>query len=149
MWSTRGGADQIVGRLYDRFHDEFALNAVAVDLPHDPKRLTGGAHTELLLVQNAAVIKSAGFDLGDEGDAPQLCVTLNIPTRDGNGVQLKLGRMPTLMGLEVIEEPANPNWSEGNQFIYWRTSRGRGSAWSTGLAIGPTRSFGSSTGGAW
>src|SRR5207248_8496941 len=30
----------------------------------------------------------------------------------------KVGRIPTLLGLEVIETYANPNWSEGNQFIY-------------------------------
>src|SRR5437870_13875149 len=29
-----------------------------------------------------------------------------------------LFRSPTLLGLEVIETYANPNWSEGNQFIY-------------------------------
>ena len=50
--------------------------------------------------------------------SPQLFVTLNVPTADGNGVQVKLGRVPTLMGLEVIETLSNPNWSEGNQFIY-------------------------------
>src|SRR5256885_8049229 len=44
--------------------------------------------------------------------------TLNVPTASGNGLQFKLGRIPTLLGLEVIETYANPNWSEGNQFIY-------------------------------
>jgi hypothetical protein len=33
-------------------------------------------------------------------------------------VQLKIGRVPSLMGLEVIETVANANWSVGSQFMY-------------------------------
>jgi hypothetical protein len=76
--------------------------------------------------QDASLIKSGGFDLGAQGDIPHLYVTLNIPTANGNGVQLKAGRIPTLMGLEVIETVANPNWSEGNQFIYVENFTGTG-----------------------
>ena len=119
-YTSRGDADAIVGRLYDRFHDEFVLNALTVilDAPFNPATLSAGAHAEVVYGQNASVIKSAGFDLGEQGDAPHLFVTLNVPTADGHGVQFKLGRVPTLMGLEVIETPSNPNWSEGSQFIY-------------------------------
>jgi Putative beta-barrel porin-2, OmpL-like. bbp2 len=119
-YTSRGDADAIVGRLYDRFHDEFVLNALTLtlDMPHDAATLSAGAHAEVVYGQNASVIKSAGFDLGEQADAPQLFVTPNVPTADGHGVQIKLGRVPTLMGLEVIETPSNPNWSEGNQFIY-------------------------------
>jgi hypothetical protein len=119
-WTTGSDGDAVVGRLYDRFHDEFTLNALALalDLPHDPATLSAGFHAEAILGQNASVIRSAGFDLGAQGDLPQLFITLNLPTADGHGVQLKLGRVPTLLGLEVIEDVNNPNWSEGNQFIY-------------------------------
>jgi hypothetical protein len=119
-YTTRGDQDLVVGRLYDRFHDEVMLNALAVtfDLPHDPGSMSGGFHAELFFGQNAAVIKSGGFSLGDQGDIPHLYATLNLPTSNDNGVQLKLGRIPTLLGLEVIETPVNLNWSEGNQFIY-------------------------------
>jgi len=119
-YSTDAAGSAIVGRLYDRFHDQLALDALTLvlDLPYDPKKASGGLHAEALLGQNAAVIKSSGFDVGDQGDVPQLYVTLNLPTGNGNGIQFKAGRMPTLLGLEVIETPANPNWSEGNQFIY-------------------------------
>jgi len=70
--------------------------------------------------QNATVIKSGGgaLDLGTQADIPHLYVTLNLPTANGSGVQFKAGRIPTLLGLEVIETSGNPNWSEGNQFIY-------------------------------
>ncbi len=110
----------IVGRLYDRFQNRFTLNALGVvlDKPYDPAKFSAGFHTELLLGQDARVIKSNGLDLGPQADLPHLYVTLNVPTASGNGLQLKVGRIPTLLGLEVIETYANPNWSEGNQFIY-------------------------------
>ncbi len=41
-------------------------------------------------------------------------------------MQFKAGRIPTLLGLEVIETVANPNWSEGNQFIYVENFTGVG-----------------------
>ena len=122
------GDTTIVGRLYDRFQNHFMLNALAVvlDRPYDPAKLSAGFHSEVLVGQDASLIKSGGFDLGAQGDIPHLYVTLNIPTANGNGVQLKAGRIPTLMGLEVIETVANPNWSEGNQFIYVENFTGTG-----------------------
>src|SRR3989441_10707720 len=85
-----------------------------------PPRSTLFPYTTLFrsLGQDATVIQSNGFNLGAQADLPHLYVTLNVPTASGNGVQFKLGRIPTLLGLEVIETYANPNWSEGNQFIY-------------------------------
>src|SRR6267143_6895214 len=116
------GDTTIVGRLYDRLQNRFMLNALAVvlDKPYDPAKFSAGFHTEVLVGQDATVIQSDGgfFNLGPQGDIPHLYGTLNVPTSSGNGLQFKVGRIPTLMGLEVIETVANPNWSEGNQFIY-------------------------------
>src|SRR5947209_18310595 len=114
------GDTAIVGRLYDRLQNRFMLNALAVvlDKPYDAARFRAGFHAELLGGQDATVIQSNGFNLGAQADVPHLYVTLNVPTASGNGLQFKVGRIPTLMGLEVIETYANPNWSEGNQFIY-------------------------------
>src|SRR5256885_2571239 len=94
--------------------------ALLLDRPYDPAKFTAGFHTEVLVGQAATVIQSDGgtFNLGPQGDIPHLYVTLNVPTASGNGLQFKVGRIPTLLGLEVIETYANPNWSEGNQFIY-------------------------------
>src|SRR5438552_5826487 len=118
------GDTAIVGRLYDRLQNRFTLNALAVvlDRPYDPAKLSAGFHTELLVGQDATVIQSNGLFAGAATpvpvDVPHLYVTLNVATASGNGLQLKVGRIPTLLGLEVIETYANPNWSEGNQFIY-------------------------------
>ena len=117
---SAGGTD-IVGRLYDRLQNRFMLNALGVvlDKPYDPTKFSAGFHTELLVGQDATVIQSGGFfSATTPADLPHLYVTLNVPTASGNGLQFKVGRIPTLLGLEVIETYANPNWSEGNQFIY-------------------------------
>ncbi len=122
------GDTTIVGRLYDRLQNRFALNALAMvlDKPYDPAKFSAGFHTELLLGQDATLIRSNGFDLGAQADIPHLYVTLNVPTASGNGLQFKVGRMVTLMGVEVIETIANPNWSEANQFIYVENFTGTG-----------------------
>ena len=118
----------IVGRLYDRLQNRFTLNALGIvlDEPYDPAKRSAGFHAEVLFGQNATVIKSNGFDLGTQGDIPHLYVTLNLPTANGSGVQFKAGRIPTLLGLEVIETHSNPNWSEGNQFVYVENFTGLG-----------------------
>src|SRR5712664_4502098 len=124
------GGTAIVGRLYDRLQNRFMLNALAVvlDKPYDPTKFSAGFHTEVLVGQDATVIQSDGgfFNPGPQGDIPHLYVTLNVPTASGNGLQFKVGRIPTLLGLEVIETIANPNWSEGNQFIYVENFTGTG-----------------------
>lgn len=126
-WRSLGDTT-IVGRLYDRLQDRFMLNALTIvlDRPYEPTKLSAGLHAELLVGQDATMIRSNGFDLGPQADLPHLYVTLNVPTASGNGVQLKFGRIPTLLGLEVIEAVANPNWSEGNQFIYVENFTGTG-----------------------
>ena len=127
-YSTQAVANAIVGRLYDRFSGGFTLNALklTVDRPYMANKLDAGVHADVLVGQNAAVLQSSGFSLGSDGDVTQLYVTLNVPTANGNGVQLKAGKMATLMGLEVIEDVANPNWSEGNQFIFVENFTGTG-----------------------
>src|SRR5437899_1594978 len=119
-YSGRSSGDTaIVGRLCDRLQNRFMLNALAVvlDRPYGPAKFSAGFHSELLLGQDATLIRSNGFDLGAQADIPHLYVTLNVPTASGNGLQFKVGRMVTLMGVEVIETIANPNWAEANQLL--------------------------------
>ncbi|HEY2518269.1 MAG TPA: outer membrane beta-barrel protein [Polyangiaceae bacterium] len=120
VYSTEAVGNAIVGRLYDRYSNAFTLNAwkLAVDRPFNPKKVDAGIHSDLVVGQNAEVLHSGSFALGADGDVTQLYVTLNLPTKSGNGVQFKVGKMVTLTGLEVIEDVANPNWSEGLLFTY-------------------------------
>jgi hypothetical protein len=120
-YSTKGVGNAVVGRLYDRFQNQFALNAaeLIVDVPVDPKRVTAGVHAAGIVGQDAAVVKSTGLDLGTHGDLLQGFATLNVPLgAAGDYLQFKAGKIATLMGVEVLEAFQNPNLSEGNQFIY-------------------------------
>jgi hypothetical protein len=128
IYSTAALPDgPVVGRSFDRL-PEFALNVVklALDKPFATDRLNAGFHVDLLFGQNATVLQSAGLKLGDQGDLEQAFVTLNVPTGNGNGLQFKAGKWVTLMGVEVIEDVLNPNWSEGNQFLYVENFTGTG-----------------------
>jgi hypothetical protein len=117
---TGGAGSPIVGRLYDRFHDQVELNAakLTLDKPVATDKWDAGAHVDLLFGQNAPVLQSAGLNLGSNGDVEQAYATLNVPAGDGKYVQFKAGKFVTLMGLEVIEDVVNPNLSEGNLFVY-------------------------------
>ena len=117
---TGGAGSPIVGRLYDRFHDQIELNAakLVLEKPVATDKLDAGARVDLLFGQNPAVIQSAGLNLGTNGDVIQAFATVNIPAGDGKYVQFRAGKFVTLMGVEVIEDVVNPNLSEANQFIY-------------------------------
>ena len=119
-FAPNASGDVVVGRLYDRFANQFMLNGLKLVLerPADTDKWDAGVRADLVLGQNAAVIQAAGMSLGPSADMPQLFITLNMPTGNGNGLQIRFGKLVTLMGLELIETVANPNWSMGNQFVY-------------------------------
>jgi hypothetical protein len=111
----------IVGRSFERFDDDFMLNAfkLALEKPAAADELSAGFRADLLLGQNATLIQSGGLNLGDQGDLEQAYVVLNVPTGDnGQALTFKAGKQVSLMGVEVIETIANPVWSEGNQFLF-------------------------------
>lgn len=113
-------AEPITGRLYDVNHNEFALNKLklTVEKPVEfsSEKWDAGYRADLVFGQDAEKIQSAGLNLGKSGDVEQLFVTANVPV--GRGLQVSAGKMVTLMGLEVVEEVANPTWSIGNQFMF-------------------------------
>jgi len=120
-YSSEAQQGAIVGRLYDRYSNAFELNhfELIADRPINTAKLDAGVHANVMVGQNAAVLQSVGFSpLGPDGDVTQLYAVVNVPTANGNGVQFKMGKMVTFMGVEVIEDEGNPVWSEGNQFIY-------------------------------
>jgi len=101
-YSTQPAGSQIVGRLFDRLHNQFMLDGVKLGLDRaaDASRFTAGFHVDLLLGQDASPIQARGLSLGDQGDVPQAYILLNIPTADGRGVQLKAGKFLALPGVE-------------------------------------------------
>ena len=115
-----------VGRLYDIHNDQFSINkfklALEKPIDYNPTNWNAGYRVDLIFGEDAAVIHSGNpagsgnFNLGTDGDLEQAFVDVNIPV--GNGLKVLLGKMVTCMGVEVIEEVANPNWSIGNQFIF-------------------------------
>jgi hypothetical protein len=119
-YSTHPSGNVIVGRLYDRFNDQFMLNALklVLDKPSRTDKFDAGFHTDIVFGQNATPIQSTGLKLGDQGDLMQLYVTLNVPTPNGHGVQFRAGKMVSLMGVEGLDDVLNPTWSEGYQAIF-------------------------------
>lgn len=120
--------DQTTGRSFDVNHNEFSLNKLKLTLER-PVDFSGdkwdaGYRADLIFGQDATLIQSAGLNLGSHGDLEQLYATVNVPV--GRGLQVSAGKWVTLMGVEVIEETVNPNWSEGNQFLFVENFTGTG-----------------------
>jgi hypothetical protein len=108
------------GRSFDVNHDQFSFNKFKLTL-EKPVNQTGdnwdaGYRADLIFGQDAKLIHSAGLFGGQDVDLEQAWVDFNVPI--GNGLKVIAGKTVTLMGVEVIEEVANPNWSEGNQFLF-------------------------------
>lgn len=122
-YSHAAGGD-IAGRLYEHAANRPAFNALklTLDRPVDPHHFDLGFHSDLIVGDNARVLQSTGFRMGRDGDVYQFYGTVNIPTPDENGVQVKVGRMSTFLGYEVIETPLNPNVSVGNAFRFAENS---------------------------
>jgi len=120
------GSRTVVGRLFDTHANQFAANkfklALEKPIDYNPTNWNAGYRADLIFGQDAAAIHSGNpagsgnFNLGTDGDLEQAFVDVNIPV--GNGLKVLLGKMVTCMGVEVIEEVANPTWSIGNQFIF-------------------------------
>ena len=119
------GSRTVVGRTFDTHANQFALNkfklALEKPIDYNPTNWIVGYRADLIFGEDAAAIHSASphggtFNLGTDGDLEQAFVDINVPV--GNGLKVIVGKTVTLMGLEVIEEVANPNWSEGNQFLF-------------------------------
>ena len=121
-------SDKATGRSFDVNHNEFALNKLKLVLEkpiaYSATNWDVGYRADLIFGQDATLIQSGGLNLGTHGDLEQLSVNFNVPI--GNGLQVSVGKWVTLMGVEVIEETANPNWSEGNQFLFVENFTGTG-----------------------
>ena len=126
-WRQTGGPGvngMIPGRGYDVNNQAFTINKFKLTLEkpvaQGPDKWDAGYRADLIIGQDAPLTHAAGsfggFASGQSIDLEQAFVAFNIPI--GNGLKVIVGKTVTLMGVEVIEEVANPNWSVGNQFLY-------------------------------
>lgn len=130
------------GRAFDTEANGFTPHAFELVLE---KPLTDemplGFRTDLFFGDDAAVFKSTGLGLGGEDfDLQQAYVTARAPI--GEGLEFKVGKFVTLLGAEVIESPANWNFSRSFLFLYSIPFTHTGA-----LASYPLGEWGSVTGG--
>ena len=120
-YSFANTGNALVGRFYERYHDQIMMNALRLGIEEiaATDKVDAGVRFELLFGQDAAVTKAGGLDLGPNSDLTEAYVTLNLPLGDEHHfMQLKGGKMWTIMGYEVIDDVLDPNLSVGNQFVY-------------------------------
>lgn len=105
--------------VYVTKQDQFAANklklALAKPVDYSPTKWDAGFRADVVVGEDAKAIHAAGLGT-DVVDLEQAFVSVNVPI--GNGLKVTLGKEVTMMGVEVVEETANPNWTLGNQFKY-------------------------------
>ena len=118
---TVGGANpMIAGRLFDANNNSFIPDKFKLTLEKpvnfSPTNWNVGFRADLIAGKDAELIHSTGLFGGQSFDLEQAYVKFNVPI--GNGLTVLFGKHVTMMGVEVVEEVSNPNWSIGNQFMF-------------------------------
>jgi len=115
---TAFGGGQSVGHEFDRNNDNFNVNAVKIALEKalpDKNEWAAGFRVDAILGSDAKFLGDSAFGTSDQGVAlEQALVKFRIPV--GNGLDIYAGKFVTFLGYEVIESPANPNFSRGLLF---------------------------------
>lgn len=107
-------------RQFDLDHNDFNINAVKLTLEKelpDQNKLAAGFRVDLMAGEDATILSTTdtAVNLGREGlYLEQAYVQFRAPI--GNGLDFKFGKFVTLLGYEVIESPANLNFSRGLLF---------------------------------
>ncbi len=107
-------------RQFDTDHNDFNINAVKLTLEKelpDENKLAAGFRVDLMAGEDATILSQSdrGVNLGGDGIyLEQAYVQFRAPI--GNGLDFKFGKFVTLLGYEVIESPANLNFSRGLLF---------------------------------
>ncbi len=108
------------GRVFDRQFDSFNLNAVklTIEKDKDTSKFPAGFRVDTIYGNDATVINGSNNQGAAANDSEfaveQAYITLGVPI--GNGVDVKFGKMVTLLGYEVIESPANWQFSRSDAF---------------------------------
>jgi hypothetical protein len=104
-----------VARLFDQETNSFNLNAFHLQIAKPVGDDGVGFTSKLLFGRDARQIKSSGWSDKDY-DVHEAYLTY-VPPAVKN-LSLVAGKFVTLEGLEVIESPFNPNFSEGLLFVF-------------------------------
>jgi hypothetical protein len=116
--STVGSGTQANLHQFDVNNNNFNINAVKIALEKalpDKNEWAAGFRIDTMYGQDANILSKADPILGTGSVAlEQALVKFRIPV--GNGLDVYMGKFVTLLGYEVIESPANPNFSRGLLF---------------------------------
>jgi hypothetical protein len=131
--SQAGGASGNRGRVFDVQNNSFNVHAVklTVEKAKDTSKFPAGFRVDTIYGTDAAVLNGANNGFGDFGGATgvgaaspnfqennfaleQAYINLGVPL--GNGIDIKVGKMVSLLGYEVIESPANWQFSRSDAF---------------------------------
>lgn len=115
-----GSSNQNTGRVFDNQFNAFDLNAfkLTIQKDKDTSKYPAGFRVDTIVGEDANVLKNAkaagvtGFD--SDLYLEQAFIDLGIPA--GNGVDVKVGKMTSLIGFEAIESPANWQFSRSDGF---------------------------------
>ena len=116
------GSGQAIGRQFDTVNNNFNINAVKIALEKalpDKNDWAAGFRIDTIYGSDAQALNAAsGGDVLGGGSSDfyleQALVKFRIPV--GNGLDIYAGKFVTFLGYEVIESPANPNFSRGLLF---------------------------------
>jgi hypothetical protein len=117
---TGFGDGQASQHQFDVNNNNFNVNAVKIALEKalpDKNDWAAGFRVDAILGSDAKFLGDSAFETtsGDSGVAlEQALVKFRIPV--GNGLDIYAGKFCTFLGYEVIESPANPNFSRGLLF---------------------------------
>jgi hypothetical protein len=119
--------NQAALRQFDTSNDTFNINAVKIALEKalpDKNEWAAGFRIDTIYGSDARYLADSAFNggsgsfdggLNNSGLAlEQALVKFRIPV--GNGLDIYAGKFVTFLGYEVIESPANPNFSRGLLF---------------------------------
>jgi len=120
-----GSSNRNTGRVFDNQADSVNLNAfkLTIQKDKDSSEFPAGFRTDLIYGQDANALNPAGA-VGAANSAAgfaesalfieQAYVNLGLPV--GNGIDVKFGKMVSLIGYEAIESVANWNFSRSDAF---------------------------------
>ncbi len=125
---TGFGNGQAQLHQFDTQNNNFNLNAVKIALEKASRTRTTGRRVSVStpsLGADARYLGDSGFGQGNSSSTAlgnnnsgfaleQALVKFRIPV--GNGLDIYAGKFVTFLGYEVIESPANPNFSRGLLF---------------------------------